>query len=128
MGEFPNKATMFSSENQPKNNGRKPKSFKLFNDLMKEQGFEPLSKEELIRTYSYVFSIDEETAMKIVDDETQPVGLRTIIAELSDERTRMQAMKDYRDYAFGKAGESIKVTKVGLDREEEENEIYERAK
>ena len=109
MGEFPNKSTQFSSSNQPQKNGRKPKSFKMFNDMMKERGFEPITKIQLIEAYSFIFSANEETIQEIADDESQPLALRLIIAEMTNEVSRGKALTDYRDYMFGKAGENLTV-------------------
>ena len=113
MGQFPNKETQFSSTNQPSGNGRKPKSFTQFNRAMKEKGFEPLSKEALIECYSFLFSATEEEIKAVADDATQPLGLRLIISEFTDERTRSKAMQDYRDYMFGKALQQTDMTTKG---------------
>jgi len=107
-GKSGNENTMFSSENQPKTNGRKPKSFKMFNDKMKEEGYQPLTKEDLINCYAFIFSAEEEKIQEIANDETQPLALRLIIQEMTDERTRSRALIDFRDYMFGKAKEEIK--------------------
>lgn len=101
------KNTQFSSTNQPKNSGRKPKSFTMFNRMMKEQGVEPLSKEALIECYAFLFSATQAQIEAVADDEEQPLGLRLIIAEFTDERTRSRAMQDYRDYMFGKALQTV---------------------
>jgi hypothetical protein len=103
------KKTQFSSENQPSKNGRKPKSFRMFNDKMKEEGYEPLTKEELIGFYSLIFSADEEKIQEVANDSTQPLALRLLIQEMTDERTRSRALVDFRDYMFGKAKEEIKL-------------------
>ncbi len=107
------KETQFSSTNQPANSGRKPKSFTLFNRMMKEQGVEPLSKEALIECYSFLFSATQAQIEAVAEDEEQPLGLRLIIAEFTDERTRSRAMQDYRDYMFGKALQQTDVTSNG---------------
>lgn len=107
-GKSGNEKTMFSSENQPSNNGRKPKSFRMFNDKMKAEGYEPLTKEELINCYALIFTAEEEKIQEIANDETQPLALRLIIQEMTDERTRSRALIDFRDYMFGKAKEEIK--------------------
>lgn len=101
------KKTQFSSTNQPLNSGRKPKSFKMFNNMMKESGVEPLSKEALIQCYSFLFSATQAQIKKVADDEEQPLGLRLIIQEFTEERTRSKAMQDYRDYMFGKALQTV---------------------
>lgn len=112
-GQSGNVEKQFSSTNQPENNGRKPKSFTLFNRMMKEQGVEPLSKEALIECYSFLFSATQAQIEEVADDNDQPLGLRLIIAEFTDERTRSKAMQDYRDYMFGKALQNTDVTSKG---------------
>lgn len=106
-GQSGNVEKQFSSTNQPGNNGRKPKSFTMFNRMMKEQGVEPLSKEALIECYAFLFSATQAQIEAVADDEEQPLGLRLIIAEFTDERTRSRAMQDYRDYMFGKALQTV---------------------
>lgn len=98
----------FSKENQPENRGRKPKSFKMFNDMMKEKGFEPLTKEQLIEFYSFIFTADEKTIAEVAEDIEQPLALRLMIAELTNDYSRSRAMTDFRDYMFGKAMQQIK--------------------
>lgn len=105
----PEDGKQFSKDYQPLNNGRKPKSFKMFNDKMKEEGYQPLTKEDLINCYAFIFSAEEEKIQEIANDETQPLALRLIIQEMTDERTRSRAMADFRDYMFGKAKEEIKL-------------------
>ena len=112
IAEF-GKNTQFSSTNQPANSGRKPKSFKMFNDKMKEQGYEPLTKNELINCYALIFSAEQNKIQEIANDEEQPLALRLIIQELTDERTRSMALKDFRDYMFGKANEKVDLTTNG---------------
>lgn len=101
-------ATQFTSENQPKNNGRKPKSFRMFNDMMKNKGFEPLTKEQLIEFYSFIFAADENTISVVAEDAEQPLALRLMIAEMTNDYSRSRAMTDFRDYMFGKAMQQIK--------------------
>jgi hypothetical protein len=101
-------ATQFTSENQPKNNGRKPKSFRMFNDMMKAKGFEPLTKEQLIEFYSFIFAADENTISVVAEDAEQPLALRLMIAEMTNDYSRSRAMTDFRDYMFGKAMQQIK--------------------
>jgi hypothetical protein len=108
----PEDGIQFSSTNQPENRGRKPKSFKMFNDLMKEKGYELLSKEQLIECYSLIFSADEEMISEIANDASQPLALRLIISELTDNHTRSKALADYRDYMFGKAKDIKEVSIV----------------
>lgn len=80
--------------------GRPKKSFRIFNDKLKEEGYEPLKKKDLIEAYSLIFSASEATLKDVAKDKEQPFALRLIIMELSDKRLRAKAMQDYREYMF----------------------------
>jgi len=111
----PKDGKQFSKDYQPQNNGRKPKSFKMFNDKMKAEGYQPLTKEDLINCYAFIFSAEQSKIQEIAEDETQPLALRLIISEMTDERTRSRAMADFRDYMFGKATQTQDITSGGKE-------------
>lgn len=94
-------------------NGRPKKSFSLLNEKLKEEGYEPLSRSQLVEAYSLLFSVDEAKIQEIADDVSQPLAIRLIIAELTDQSTRGNAIKDMRDYLFGKALQHTDVTSKG---------------
>lgn len=89
-------------------NGRPKKSFSLLNDSLKKEGYQPLTKNQLIEAYSLLFSIDQEKIEEIAADESQPLAIRLIIQEMTSPQTSGKALADMRDYLFGKAKENIK--------------------
>ena len=91
-------------------NGRPRKSFASINAELKAKGVTPLTKTALIEAYELVFNSDEDELKKIAKDKNTPYGLKLIIMELNNSKTRAKAMQDYRDYSFGKAKESHDVT------------------
>ena len=92
--------------------GRPRKSFKLFNDEMKKNGVEPLSRDQLIEAYSIIFNSSEEDLKRIASDTQQPYALRIIITEMNDKKTKAKALADYRDYMFGKATQTVEQTSI----------------
>jgi len=103
-------------DNNPENinkNGRPRKSFNSVNNELKKKGVEPLTKSTLIEAYELVFNSSEDDLKKIASDENTPYGLKLIIKELNDKKTRSKALADYRDYMFGKAKESRDITTNG---------------
>ena len=49
-------------------NGRPKKSFSLMNETLKKEGYEPLTKAQLMEAYSLLFSIDEEKISELGGD------------------------------------------------------------
>ena len=90
-------------------NGRPKKSFSLMNETLKKEGYEPLTKAQLMEAYSLLFSIDEEKISELGDDTTQPLAIRLIIQEMTEPQSRGKALIDMRDYLFGKAREELKI-------------------
>jgi len=93
--------------------GRPRKSFNTINKELKDKGITPLTKSHLIEAYELIFNSNEEDLKKIASDESTPYGLKLIIKELNDKKTRSKALADYRDYMFGKAKESRDITTNG---------------
>jgi hypothetical protein len=90
-------------------NGRPKKSFSLMNETLKKEGYEPLTKGQLMEAYSLLFSIDEAKISELAEDETQPLAIRLIIQEMTEPQSRGKALIDMRDYLFGKAREELKI-------------------
>ena len=93
--------------------GKNRKSFSSINKDLIEKGIEPLKKKDLINAYELIFNSDEEELKTISKDPSTPYGLKLIITELNDKKTRSKAMADYRDYMFGKAQQNIDTTSGG---------------
>ena len=101
----------FSENPQNINKGGRPKkSFSQFNEKLKAEGVEPLTKGQLLDAYSLIFNSDEESLKEIAKDKEQPLALRLIIKEMGEKSTRHYALRDFRDYMFGKAKESVQIT------------------
>ena len=69
MGNFPNKETQFSSENQPEKNGRKKK---IYNQI-KEMGY---SADDIRTAFGEVAWMTLPELKKIYEDDSRPVILR----------------------------------------------------
>jgi len=89
--------------------GRPKKSFSLLNTQLKKEGYEPLTKSQLMEAYSLLLSIDEVKIQEIADDDKQPLAIRLIIAEMTNEQSRGRALADMRDYLFGKSESKLSV-------------------
>jgi hypothetical protein len=99
--------TQFSSDNQPVNNGRKKKSFRLLIDECKAKGYEAVTKEQLVEAYAFLYSLEQSEIEEIVEDDKQPLALRLIIREMTDERSSGKTLADFRDFMFGKAMQHV---------------------
>lgn len=94
--------------------GRPKRNFNSINEQLKKIGVKPLKKTHLIESYELIFNSSEEDLKAIATHKDTPYGLKLIIKELNNTKSRSQALKDYRDYMFGKATENknIEVTEV----------------
>ena len=110
-------------------NGRPKKSFSLFNDTMKEKGYKSITKKELQEAYALIFNLDEDQLKEIAGDKSQPFVLRSLITSMNNKKFRDAAIRDFRDWTFGKtadedtdAGKPINLTihfdKDGLKNDE----------
>lgn len=70
------KGNRFSSTNQPKNSGRKPKLYKIA-----ASGYK-VSKEEFSETANYVMQLPKEEAMKLADKADTPMWVVLVIRSL----------------------------------------------
>jgi hypothetical protein len=84
-------------------NGRPKKSFSTINASLKKEGIQPLSKTDLIDAYGLIFNADEQTLKDLATDLETPYAMRIIILDMQNKKTRFNALKDYRDYMFGRA-------------------------
>lgn len=90
--------------------GANRKSFSKINEALKKKGIAAIKKSELIEFYTLIFNATEDELKKLAQDKKQPMALRLILMEFNDKRTRSQAIRDFRDYMFGKADEIINHT------------------
>lgn len=70
------KRTRFTSENQPKNRGRKPKLYKIA-----ASGYK-VSKEEFADTANYVMQLPREEAMRLAEKADTPMWVALVIRSL----------------------------------------------
>ena len=89
-------------------NGRPKKSFTKLNDLLKKEGYEPLTKKALTDAYALILSLDETKITEIAEDQEQPLAIRLIISEMVEPQTRGKTISDIRDYLFGRATQEVK--------------------
>lgn len=87
--------------------GRPKKSFSLLNDQLKNEGYEALTRSQIVEAYSLIFSLDEEKIKEIASDKTQPLVIRLIIKELTGAETSGKAIQDIRNYIFGQAKQEV---------------------
>jgi hypothetical protein len=111
--EFPNKDQTFKKGETGNPNGRPKKSFSTINEILKTEGYEPLTKSQLIEAYGLVFNADETRLTELEQDETLPYSFRLIIRELKDPKNSAKALQDYRDYLFGKANTNVDILSNG---------------
>ena len=93
--------------------GRPKKSFSLLNEQLKNEGYESLTKSQIVEAYSLIFSLDEDKIKEIASDKTQPLVIRLIIKELTGAETSGKAIQDIRNYIFGQAKQEIDHTSGG---------------
>lgn len=114
--------------NNPQNinrSGANRKSFATINEALKKKGIQPLTKNELIESYTLIFNATEEELKRIAVDKKTPFALRLIITELNDKTTRSKAIADLRNYMFGQAAQEINHTvKARVLNPEEAKELW----
>lgn len=97
----------------PQNINRKGpprKSFASINATLMEKGVSKLTKQDLIDAYALIFNSTEEDLQEILEAEDTPMAFKIIVKSLGDKKFRDQAMKDLRDYMFGKSAQQVEVT------------------
>ena len=122
---FPNDGKKFKKGESGNLNGRPRKSFASINQELKDKGVVPLTKSALIEAYELVFNTDEDELKKIASHKDTPYGLKLIIKELNNSKSRSKALADYRDYMFGRAKENVTIENVTMSPEDREKRIEE---
>lgn len=87
--------------------GANRKSFATINIELEAKGIKPLSKHDLIDAYGRIFNSTEDELKELATDKNIPFAFRLLILQLNDKKVRDLALKDYRDYMFGKANQTI---------------------
>ena len=92
--------------------GRPRKTFGRINNALKDHGIDPISKTDLIDAYSIIMNMTEQELQDMAKDKSVPYAMRLIILDLNNKSTRTGALRDYRDYIFGRA-QSKQVIEAG---------------
>lgn len=108
MGDFPNKATQFSKENQPENNGRPPKLLSTINAELKLKGYERVSPSQIVEAYELLFGLDEDKIKEYVTDKKSPMFLRIVAKQMLTPKGH-EMIEKMLDRAHGKAKQSMDV-------------------
>lgn len=103
------KKTRFTSENQPKNNGRKPKLYNIA-----AAGYK-VSKEEFADTANYVMQLPKEEAMKLAEKADTLMWVVLIIRSLykSASKEDMRQLLDLAKMMGFDAPTELKIQKDG---------------
>lgn len=99
----------FSSDYQPKKNGRLPSTLRGMLSHFREKFGEPFTKGDLTKAAIYAMSLDETEARAIAGDFSKPdkknkypLVLRVMCAALLDEKMRFEVLKYFADRLFFK--------------------------
>lgn len=114
-GTFPNKATQFTSSNQPKTKGRKKK----IQTILKEKGF---SAEDVKCVFGKLAWYTVAELEKIFNDEKKPIIVRITAQQffLALKVGNMTKIREIMEHVIGKAPASLDVTSLG----EKVNQIF----
>lgn len=85
------------------------KLFSTVNIELRAKWITPITRGHLLEAYALIFNSTEEELAILSVDKNMPYVLRLIIGELNNDKTRSNALSDYRDYMFGKAKETLEV-------------------
>ena len=96
---------------QNKNNinksGRPRSHFVTVNNLLKQKGYESVSKKELLELYSLLLSLDEMRVKELIADDTAPYVVRLILKEFLG-KNATKVIQDIRNYIFGTATQEVR--------------------
>ena len=93
--------------------GRPKKSFSLLNQTLKDEGYEPITKAQLLEAYQLLFSLDEAKIKELASDKEQPLVIRLIIKDLVNSELSLKVIQDARNYIFGTATQQVDLTSKG---------------
>lgn len=101
MGEFPNKATQFTSENQPEKNGRPPKTLTKVMQELKDSGYERVTASMVMEAYELLLGLDEEQLKETITDKSKPMLIR-IVGSAMGSKKGADMLEKMLDRAHGK--------------------------
>ncbi len=106
----------FSSDYQPKKNGRLPSTLRGMLAHFREKFGEPFTKGDLTRAAIYAMSLDESSARAIAGDidnpdpkNKYPLVLRVMCAALLDKRMQLELIRYFGDRLFFKESVAVAV-------------------
>lgn len=110
------KGNRFSSENQPKNSGRKPKLYNIA-----ASGYK-VSKEEFANTANYVMQLPKKEAMKLAEKADTPMWVVLIIRSLykSASKGDMRQLLDLAKMLGFDSPTEVKIQKEGEEMSRED--------
>lgn len=94
-------------------NGRPKKKYSQHIADVKKKGYEAPTKAEYFDMMGLLLAMDEDDLKEFAKDKARPYWIRLIVIDLNSKATRQRMMADYRDWLFGKAGESVSLEHSG---------------
>lgn len=86
--------------------GRPKKLYSTINQQLLGEGYEKMTKTQLIDAYQIIFNVDESRLKQIENDSETPYSLRLLIKAMRDKKFFNQALTDYRNWTFGREAEA----------------------
>ena len=102
----------FTEENQPETNGRKKKLVSYTIDLLKSEGFEQVSEEQIRQIYTLLISLPQERLIALASDNDVPMLYRIVTKEVLGKKG-FEMIEKMLDRAHGKATVITKVEHSG---------------
>lgn len=87
--------------------GRPRSHFVKVNNSLKAEGYETVTKKDLIDLYSLLLQLDEAKVKELIKDPTAPYLVRLILKEFLG-KNGVKVFQDMVNYVFGKATQNIK--------------------
>jgi len=91
-------------------NGRPPRTFTLVNRKLKEEGFEVLTRTQLMEAVGLMMSLPMDKLREVAKDIEMPMAIRIVASELLEPETAYRTYQDSRDWNYGKATQLTEVT------------------
>lgn len=110
INNFKGKRNTNGFDKNPQNisrKGRPKRGFTQVNEVLKNKGYTEIGKQDYLDFLKLMMNTHEEDLKKLAADQAVPMYMRLMISELKNNHARSAFMKDIRDFAFGKADESV---------------------
>ncbi len=102
----------FSTEKQPETNGRKKKLVSYTLDLLKEEGHEEVSAEQVKQIYTVLISLSQDRLIALGNDKETPMLYRIVTKEILSKRG-FEVIEKMLDRAHGKATSKTEIEHSG---------------